>query len=560
MQPSPPEISAGRRKGILVLLAVAVLVVVMDLTILNVALQHIQKSLNASNGALQWCVDSYMIAFAAFIFTGGVCADRFGRRITLQAGLAIFGIASALAAFSGSIGPLIVYRGLMGVGAAAVPTVTLAIILHVFPPAERPRAIAVWAAAAGAAFAIGPLVAGILMAKFWWGSVFLVNVPLVVVGLVLLQVLVPESRNPGNAKFDPSGLVLSILGVGALVYGIVTGGENNHWTDGKTLAGLIVGVLVLVVLVPIERRVSAPALDMSLFGKVRFSAGTAAIALSFFALMGVIFVTTFYFQSVRGYSPFKAGLLMLPMGVASMFMSSRCPKLVPRVGARVVVAAGAIAMAVTFAGYAFADAGTSVVAVVLLQLLFGLGWGCIMAPATGALMSVVPLPKAAAGQAVSQTLRQVGAALGVAVIGSILSVSYRSSLGHAADQLPANLRDSARTSIGATQHAIQIVSGQGSDVSGLGQRSVHAFLHGMHISMVVALVVAVLVAVISLAWLPGRPPTAPGEPPTAARQPAGVSGAASAQPSVPSAGLAGSIEHRTADLRPGTAASASPDN
>lgn len=521
-----------QRHWVLVLLAVAVLVVVMDLTILNVALQQIQTSLHASNAGLQWCIDSYMITFAALIFPGGVCADRFGRRLTLQVGLGIFGGASALAAYSGSIGMLIACRALMGVGAAVVPTVTLAIILYVFPPAERPRAIAVWAGAAGAAFAVGPVVAGALMAQFWWGSVFLINVPLVILGLVLLQVLVPESRNPANSRFDPLGLVLSIVGVAALVYGIVTGGENNDWTQGKTLAGLIIGVLVLLALIPVERRSSSPALDISLFSKVRFSAGTAAIALSFFALMGVIFVTTFYFQSVRGYSPLKAGLLMLPMGIGSMGMSSRCPKLVPLVGARVVVAAGGLAMAVTFGLYALCTSGTSLGFILALQLLFGIGWGCIMAPATGALMSVVPLPKSGAGQAVSQTLRQVGAALGVAVIGSVLSVAYRSSLGDAVNTLPADLRSAARTSIGATQRAVQVAAGRGIDASGLGRQGVHAYEHAMHVSMVVAAIVALCVAAISLLWLPGRPPAGgqPGAPGAAA---AGAPAASTAGASAP---------------------------
>ncbi|MDT0263826.1 MFS transporter [Jatrophihabitans lederbergiae] len=504
---TPTETTTRQRRSILFLLAIAVLVVVMDLTILNVALQPIQRELKASQAALQWCVDSYMITFAAFIFTGGVCADRFGRKRTLMAALVIFGVASLLAALSGSIGQLVLCRAFMGVGAAAVPTVTLAIILNVFPPAERAKAIAVWAGAAGAAFAVGPVVAGALLANFWWGSVFLVNVPLVVIGVVLIQLWIPESKNPNNTHFDPAGLVLSILAIAALVYGIVTGGENDDWTAPKTVAGLVVGVVLLLVLVPIERRVPAPALDMSLFSKSRFTAGTAAIALSFFGLMGAIFILTFYFQSIRDYSAFEAGLLMLPMGIGSMAMSSRCPKLVPLVGGRTVVAAGAIAMAVTFGLYALCGAGTSVAVIVVLQLLFGLGWGCIMAPATGALMSVVPLPKAGAGQAVSQTLRQVGAALGVAVIGSVLSVAYRSSLGSAVNILPADLRTAARGSVGATQQAIATAAGRGLNASALRSRSVDAYLHGMHISMVIAAVVALAVALISLRWLPGRPPS-----------------------------------------------------
>jgi EmrB/QacA subfamily drug resistance transporter len=518
------ESTLRQRRSVLFLLAIAVLVVVMDLTILNLALQRIQQELNASQGALQWCIDSYMITFAAFIFTGGVCADRYGRKKTLMVGLTIFGAASLLAALAGSIEQLILWRAFMGIGAAVVPTVTLAIILNVFPPAERAKAIAVWAGAAGAAFAVGPVVAGVLLENFWWGSVFVVNVPLVVIGVILIQLWVPESKNPNNSRFDPAGLVLSILAISALVYGIVTGGEDNDWTQPKTVVALVAGIALLGVLLLVERRVPAPALDLSLFTKARFSAGTAAIALSFFGLLGAIFILTFYFQSVKEYSALKAGMMMLPMGIGSMLMSSRCPKLVPRIGVRMVVAAGALAMAVTFGLYTLCDAETSIGVILLLQLLFGLGWGCIMAPATGALMSVVPLPKAGSGQAVSQTLRQVGAALGVAVIGSTLSVAYRSSLGNAVDVLPPDLRSGAGGSIGATQRAIAAASGRGIDASSLAGRSVDAYVSGMHISMLVAAVVALGVALISLRWLPGRPPApAPGaavEPPVAAAAPA----------------------------------------
>ncbi|MEV4419228.1 MFS transporter [Patulibacter sp. NPDC049589] len=202
--PETPETTPGQRRAITALLAITVLVVVMDITILNVALEDIQRGLDATNGELQWSLNAYMITFAAFIFTGGVCGDRFGRKRTLLAGLVVFGVGSALAATSGSIGQLIAWRTVMGVGAAVVPTVTLAIIINVFPPPERPKAIAAWAAAAGVAFAVGPVLGGLLLSVFSWGSVFLVNVPLVAVGVVLIARLVPESKMPRAAPLDPA--------------------------------------------------------------------------------------------------------------------------------------------------------------------------------------------------------------------------------------------------------------------------------------------------------------------------------------------------------------------
>src|SRR5689334_15238101 len=258
------ELSPGRRKAVLILLALTGLVVVMDLTILNVALDTIQRDLNASTAGLQWALDSYLISFAAFIFTSGVCADRFGRKKTLLAGLVIFGAASLFAAYSGGIGELILWRAVMGVGAAVVPTVTLAILINAFPPAERPKAIGAWAGAAGVAIAVGPLAGGLLLQSFWWGSVFLINVPLVIIGVVLIAWLVPESRNPANTKFDPAGVVLSILAVGALVYGIVTGGERNDWLALPVIGSLVAGVLLIALLVVVERRIASPALDVKL--------------------------------------------------------------------------------------------------------------------------------------------------------------------------------------------------------------------------------------------------------------------------------------------------------
>jgi EmrB/QacA subfamily drug resistance transporter len=532
------------RQAIGALLATTVLVVVMDITILNVALEKIQRGLDASNAELQWVLNSYAITFAAFIFTAGVFADRFGRKRTLIAGLAIFGVGSVLAAFAPSTGWLIAWRAVMGVGAAVVPTVTLAIIVNVFPPAERPKAIATWAAAAGVAFAVGPVVGGVLLALFSWGSVFLVNAPLVAVGAVLIARLVPESRGPAQLPFDPAGVLLSIAAVGLLVFGIVEGGRTNDWLSAGALGPIVAGAVLAAVLVAVERRAPAPSLDVELFRNSRFAAATGVIALAFFALMGTIYLTTFYFQAVRGYSPLEAGLLMLPMGIGSAFMSSRCPRLVPRFGGRVVVGAGALAMAIAFAGYAFAGQDTALAAILVLQLVFGLGWGCIMAPATGALMSVVPLRKAGAGQAVAQTLRQIGAALGVAVVGSVLSVAYRSSLGSSADALPSGVHDQATTSIGGTMQAID-AAGQAlpaDQVRSIASAAIDAYTSAMHSTILISSAFALLAAIVAVRWLPGRPPAPSVEPQARPAEPAARPAAAPVQ--APAVQIPASSERR----------------
>ncbi|MER5458615.1 MFS transporter [Micromonospora sp. NPDC002389] len=508
-------------------MAVIVLIVVMDITIINVALNPIQLSLGASNAELQWSLDTYLITFAAFIFTGGVCADRFGRKKVLVAGLLIFGIASTLAAYAADVESLILWRAVMGVGAAVIPTVTLAVIMATFPPPERPKAIATWAAAAGVAFAVGPILGGVLLESFWWGSIFLINAPLVLISVVLIALWVPESRSPMKSRFDPLGVVLSIVAIGLLVYGIVVGGEDNEWLSLPVLGSIVAGLALIAVLVLVESRMASPSLDVKLLRSSRFSAGTATIALCFFALIGAIFVIQFYYQAVRGYSPMQAGLLMLPMGVGTVLTSARSPKLAARFGPRTVVAAGAVVMALSFVLTAVMDRQTGVWLLIVAQLLFGIGWGCIMAPATGSLMSVVPLPKAGAGQAVTQTARQVAGALGVAVIGSVLGSVYRSSLGDAVDVLPAGLRDEAGDSIGGTLRAIAS-AGLPDGGASLVDAGMQAYLTGMRAAMIVAIVVVLAAAVISLRWLPKQlppppmPPAPPAPPATSADQPQSV--------------------------------------
>lgn len=488
----------------------------MDLTILNVALNTIQRDLNASNAGIQWMLDSYMVTFAAFLYTGGVCADRFGRKKSLIAGLLLFGAASVLAAYSHSITELIVWRCIQGVGAAAALPTTMAVIVNVFPPAERPKAIGVWASTAGLAMAVGPMVGGLLLQAFSWGSVFLINAPLVVIGVVLIARMVPESRNPKPSRFDPLGMLMPVLGVGGLVYGIITGGEHDNWLAPGTLGPILGGVVLIGLLLALEsRRDANNAFDVKLFGKARFSAGIFTIAMCFLVMIGALFVVSYYFQAVHGYTPLAAGLMMLPMGVGLVFSSSRCAKLAARYGARLVVAFGATTMALAFVLYSFVGAGTPLWELVIIQLVFGIGWGCIMAPATASLMSVVPPAKAGAGQAVAQTVRQIAGALGVAIVGSVLAVVYRSNLGSAVDVLPAGVRDEAAGSVGGTQEAINATPQLPKpDVATLVARSHDAYLSGMSVTMVIATIVSLAAALVALRWLPGRPVAPPAVPTT----------------------------------------------
>ncbi|HZM76983.1 MAG TPA: MFS transporter [Candidatus Limnocylindrales bacterium] len=518
------EINQGKQRAILLVMALSVLVVVMDLTILNVALASIQRELGASNADLQWSLDAYLITFAAFIFTGGVIADRFGRKRVLIGALVLFGLASVLAAEATSAWQLIVWRALMGVGAAAIPPVTLAILLTIFPPAMRPKAIGVWAGAAGVGTAVGPIIGGLLLNSFWWGSVLLINAPLAVLAIAAIVWLVPEATGPQAGSFDPVGVLLSIAGVGALVYGIVQGGEDS-WLAMGTLGPILGGVILLAALVAFERRLAIPALDLSLLRASRYAAGTFAIAFAFFALLGAVFITSIYFQAVLGLAPANAGLLMVPMGLGALLTSTRVAPLVARYGARVVVSTGSAVMALSFLIFALVGRQSPIWVLALAQLILGLGWGSVFAPATGALMSVVQPAKAGAGQAVANTFRQVAGALGVAVIGSLLSMRFRATLGSAAEVLPDSLVAKARESLGGTLEALRAAGGQipPAAAEGLKVQAQDAYVSGMHLTMLVCLAFALCAAIIALRGLPGKPPPATAAPAAPAAAPEAAS-------------------------------------
>jgi EmrB/QacA subfamily drug resistance transporter len=519
------------------LLATAMLVVTMDVTILNVALQAMQGALGASNGELQWALDSYTITFAAFTFTAGVCADRVGQRATLIGGLLIFGVASVLAALSGGIDAVVAWRAVMGVGAAVIPTTSLAIIMREFPPEHRRIAIAVWASTGGISLVLGPLVGGLLLKAFWWGSVFLVNGPIVLVAVVLAALLVPESRRSPDARFDPIAVTLSMAAIGLVVYGVVVGGQDGHWLDWPVVGAVLAGLLLAWLFVRVEFRRASPAFDVTLFANSRFSAGTAIIALGFFAFMGALYALTFYLQALLGFTPLRAGLEMTPLGVGSLLTAVGAPMASGRFGARWVIAAGSVAMAVSFAVLALLGRQADPVTLAAALLVFGLGWGCIAAPTTAALMAEIPRSAAGAGQAASQTVRQVGAALGVAVIGSVLGAVYSTAFDATAAGFPTDLRLEAAGSIGGTAKALDTVHDRVTRLTPLARsgdpaaaeeldalltvdkrradivaRSTDAYLSAKEAALLLAAGVSVAAAATAVRWMPGTSHPAEGRP------------------------------------------------
>lgn len=493
--------SQGARRGlVLAVLGTCFLVVMMDNTILNVALQTIQADLGATNSELQWAVDSYILVYAAIMFSAGVLADRYGRRRVLVIGLGIFAVASALSAFSSSPEELILWRAVMGLGGAVVPPTTLAIIRDVFPREEHARAMGVWAAVGGLSVAFGPILGGMLLEGLHWGSVFLVNVPIVAVCVLLIRRRVPESRAARRARLDLGGVALSMIGTVALVYGVIHGGQTNDWLSAGAVGAIVGGLLVLAALVLYERGREDPALDVTLFRSRAFTAGTISISLSFFALTGGTFLLVFYVQLVRGFSPLELGLVLLPVAIGSVAAAISSAAIVVRRGPRFAVVAGLLALLASFLGLAFIDGATPLALLEIALLGAGLGMGVVMGTTTPLVMSAVAEDKSGAGAAVNNTLRQIGAALGVAVVGSVYSVTYGERIGPVLDPLTPPLPAQAGDSLGGTVLALEQVQAPAAII----EQARDAFVGSMHTTVLVAVGVLAVGAVLAQLWLPGR--------------------------------------------------------
>ena len=328
-----------RRWWILAVLCFSLLVIVLDNTILNVAIPTIVRDLDATNSQLQWMVDAYTLVFAGLLLTGGSLGDRFGRRGALQVGLVIFGLGSLASAFATSSGQLIATRAFMGIGGAFIMPATLSIITNVFPPRERGKAIGVWAATAGLAGVLGPLTGGFLLEHFYWGSIFLVNIPIVIVGLLAGVFLIPTSKDPSAPRLDPVGAVLSIVGLSVLLYGIIEAPQDG-WTDPKILMCFFVGLAVLGMFLVWEARSDHPMLDVRFFQNARFTAASVGIMMVFFAMFGATFLLTQYFQFVLGYTPLETGIRFLPIALCMMVLSPLSARFVHRLGTKLVVGTG----------------------------------------------------------------------------------------------------------------------------------------------------------------------------------------------------------------------------
>lgn len=513
-----------RRWAILSVLVVSLLVVILDNTVLNIALPTIQKDLQATAGQLVWSVDSYILAFAALLFTWGVIGDRVGRKRVLVIGMIIFGTASAICAFSASASMLIGWRAVMGIGGAAVLPTTLAIITVVFPPHERGKAIGAWAAAVGGAVALGPVLGGLLLQNpgwsSWltgndWGSVFLINVPIVLVGVFFIIRVVPETRNPQPRRLDIPGLLLSVVGLVLLVFGIIHASETKDWLTASVLVPIALGALVITGFLTLEARSDHASFDVSLFRNRGYAVSITAVSLAFFALSGITFTLPFYLQILRGYDTLTAGLCFVPFAVGQLLAAPRSAAMVLKFGYRAVMTTGLVLVAVALAGLFALQMTTPLWLLIAIFFIFGFGMGNVIAPGSTVMQNVLPLARAGAGSAVQNTVRQVAGALGVAIIGTVLATRYAANLAPVLDTLPAQFPDSGKVaasdSIIATSAVLDEAGRQGlpgAVVESVRSGSFDAFLAATHVTTAISLTIVVIAALVVGFGLPHiTPPT-----------------------------------------------------
>ncbi|MBV8985919.1 MAG: MFS transporter [Acidimicrobiia bacterium] len=501
MLATTPRRPASKR-AILLTLCLAALIINIDVTIVNVALPSLVRELGATTTQLQWVVDAYTLVFAALILAAGSLGDRIGRKGLLLAGLGVFGLGSLAGALADTPGQLIAARAVMGIGAAGIFPATLSLIANVFTErAERAKAIGLWGATTGIGVAAGPIVGGWLLENFWWGSVFAFMVPIAIVVAGLVAWTVPTSKDPNVRPVDWPGLLLSSTGFGTVVFGIIQAPDWG-WGSARTLPTLAAGLLIVAAFVAVERRTERPMMDVTLFKNPRFTAASGSITVGFFVLAGFTFLITQYFQFVKAYTPFGAGLRVLPVAISIAVAAVVGTRLAVEFGNKVVVATGLALWGGAVLWISTVSASTPYYVIVGQMIMGGGGLGLITAPATEAIMGAVPKEKAGVGSAVNDATRLFGAALGVAVIGSIAASLYHSQLGTALPpHLPAQAAAAARGSVGGALVVAKSVGAAGQ----LAHAAVGAFLHSLSGALKVAGAVALAGAIMAALLLPARP-------------------------------------------------------
>ncbi len=490
-----------RRWAILGVLILALFAISLDNTILTIALPTLSVALGATNSELQWMVDAYILVFAGMLLVAGALSDRFGRRRMLIIGLVLFGLGSALAPLVSDTTTLIALRGFMGLGAAFAMPSTLSILADVFSAAERPKAIATWSAVSGLGIVVGPILGGWLLEHFAWSSVFLVNIPFVIVGIVMTLLVVPESRAPGRVSLDLVGAALSVVGLATLVYGIIEVpvrglGDPVIWVS-LTVAAVSLGSFVAW-----ERRIESPMLDIRLFRDRRFSAASLSITLVFFSLMGALFFLTQYLQGVLGLSAFDTGIRFIPIAVGVIAVAPIAATLTSRIGPRFTTALGLLVVAAGLGLMATLGTRSGDLELSMVLLIVAAGIGLAMTPATDSIMAAVPREQFGVGSAVNDTVREIGGALGVAVLGSLFAASYAAAMAPAVAGLPPEAAAAAKESLVA---ALTIAGQLGGDAGlALATAAREAFVAAQSWTSVIGIGFAIAGSVVAVVGMPAK--------------------------------------------------------
>ena len=491
----------ARRWWTLAVLSLSLVLIGLDNTVLNVALPTIQRTFSATASDLQWMVDAYVLVFAGLLLTMGALGDRFGRARALQVGLIVFTLSSLAATLSTEVSHLIAARVAMGIGGALIMPSTLSIIANVFPRAERARAITIWAGVSGLGVGLGPLIGGLLIENFQWSAVFLINVPIALIALLLGFFLVPESRDPSGARLDLPGAVLSIGAVGALVYAIIEAPAAG-WTDPGILAFFGAAAVLGLAFAWRETHTSAPMLDLALFRNARFTAGAGAIALTFFAMFGMIFGLTQYLQFVLGKTALEAGALMVTLAIGIPVGARISLKAVAHAGTNKVMGGGLVLVAAILLSLTLWTPTTETWVVSATLFVLAIAMANVMAPGTAAVMGAVPEAKAGVGSAMNDLLRQLGGALGVAVIGSVINTAYRDRMVDVVAGLPAQAARAVGDSVGAAVAIGSRLGGPAGDALTVAARA--SFVDALMPAAIVAAAIALATAAVVVRAMPPR--------------------------------------------------------
>ena len=500
--PSDDATIFHRRWFTLVGLCLSLVIIVMDNTILNVAIPTLVRDLGATNSQLQWIVDSYTVVFAGLLLTAGSLGDRFGRKRMLTIGILLFSLGSVASALQTTASGLIATRAFMGIGGALIMPSTLSILTNVFRvPSERSKAIGIWAAFSGIGIALGPITGGFLLRHFSWSSVFWVNLPISALALIFGRFFIPESKNPEEGSLDPLGALLSIVGLVALLIGIISAPESG-WTSPTVLTAIGVAIVVIGSFIAWELHNDEPMLDMRFYENRRFSAANVAITLTFFANFGALFLMTQYWQLVHDYAPLSVGFRLIPYAAAMMIAAPLSSKLVARYGTKTVMVWGLALTSSSLAVFSFLHTDSSYPRIIINMMATAAGMGLTMAPATESIMGSLPRNKAGVGSAVNDTTRQIGGALGVAVIGSVVAAVYGSKLGDAmrGSGLGATQLAEARSGLG---NALGVAASMGAAGDRLIVAAKVAFVDGLHDAFRIAAVIVAFAAAITYRFLPG---------------------------------------------------------